>query len=249
MYKIGTSEDLWYCREKYPAEFLDVFRNNSLKPLGHATVCRHIESSLANCSEPLNVLEIGHGGFSPTFEVFKNHDKVNLYGIDEYNENSAVSSAALATLRKKYENVTFHSGYIGAKSPPEMIEDFDIVYSVSVIEHIPVEDLKIFHAELKRILKPGGIQIHSYDRPWGGEIAKMKDAIEASGFKWLDAPATEGFWELDAVGLARVVFEHPYNVMERFMYKMPRENRELFNWVTVIVKAMNASERKRLGCF
>jgi SAM-dependent methyltransferase len=240
MYKLGTSEDIWYCREKYPEVFQEPFQANALKPLGHATVCRHIESCLVGRVSPLNVLEIGHGGLSLTFEVFKDHEMVNLFGIDEYNQEAAVSRASLAALRERYENATFYSGHIGADTPSELREDFDLVYSVSVIEHIPAEDLNVFHAELKRLLKPGGMQVHSYDRPWGGEVLKMKDAIEAAGFRWLETPVIDGFWELDASRIARVVFEHPYTVMERFMYKMPREGRELYNWVTVVTKAVNA---------
>jgi len=238
MYKIGTSEDLWYCREKYPDVFLDNFKRNSLKPLGHATVCRHIEQRINDHASPLNILEVGHGALSPTFEVFKDQKSINLFGIDDYNPDITVSSVALNRLRNRYKNATFFSGYVGNDTSPELPSNFfDLVYSVSVIEHLPVDDLPTFHSELHRIIKPGGLQVHSYDRPWGGDIMAMKDAIETSGFKWVDHPITKDFWQLDINRIRRVVFEHPFNVMDSFMYKMPRENRLLCNWATVIIKA------------
>ncbi len=238
MYKIGTAEDLWYCREKFPEIFLKIFEQNSLKPLGHATVCRHIELCLDGLSSPLNILEIGHGSFSPTFEIFKNAESVNLFGIDDHDADKTVSNTALTNLRNNYKNATFFSGYVGVNTPTELPSKFfDLVYSVSVIEHIPVEDQVIFHSELRRIIKPGGIQIHSYDRPWGGDIQMMKNAIDAAGFEWVEAPVTDDFWKLDTKKLVRVVFEHPFNVMERFMHKQARQNRKLYNWATVVIKA------------
>ena len=63
--------------------------------------------------------------------------------------------------------------------------------------------------------------------------------IQDTGFEWLEAPRgdMDNFWKLDVRELARVVFEHPYVVMERFMFAFPREERELYNWVTVILGA------------
>ena len=58
MYKLGTSEDLWLCRERYPEIFLEAFKRNSLKPLGHATVCEYVNREFISTTKECNVLEI-----------------------------------------------------------------------------------------------------------------------------------------------------------------------------------------------
>jgi hypothetical protein len=40
---------------------------------------------------------------------------------------------------------------------------FDIVFSLSVVEHVPMEQLNEFHMDCLRILKPGGLLLHLID--------------------------------------------------------------------------------------
>jgi len=238
MYKIGTSEDLWACHERYPEIFPEAFKVHSLKPLGHATVCEYIRCEFMNTDKSYRVLEIGHGASSLFFRIFNSSDKIDCYGIDENDRKNTVSISALNKLRVSYPNVTFYSGYLGESNDlPSSF--FDLVFSVSVIEHVPEEQLQAFHKDVFRILKPGGSQIHSYDRPWGGDIKVMNNIIEGVGFEWLEAPIVdlEEFWKLENRELIRVVFEHPYVVMEKFMHLLPREGRRLYNFVTVLVGA------------
>lgn len=42
-------------------------------------------------------------------------------------------------------------------------DSFDVVFSISVVEHVPTEDLAAFHADQLRILKPGGMFVHAID--------------------------------------------------------------------------------------
>lgn len=48
-------------------------------------------------------------------------------------------------------------------------ESFDIIFSVSVVEHIPNDELKNFVDDCWRILKPGGIMIHAVDMYVGSD--------------------------------------------------------------------------------
>lgn len=240
MFKLGTSEDLWSCREKYPDVFLEQFRKNALKPLGHATVVEFANNWLDQDDGVLRVLEVGHGAVSTFFNLFNAHDQVELHGLDAYDKDKTVAHSGLDRLRLRYSNIQFHDGYLG--HPNDLPSDyFDLVFSVSVIEHVPTEQLKMFHDDMFRILRKGGVQMHSYDRPWAGNISLMIEAVESSGFSWLQSPLTaeeiENFWQLSNKQLARVVFEHPFNVMEKFSHSYPREGRKLYNWVTVIMGA------------
>ncbi|MEO8331582.1 MAG: methyltransferase domain-containing protein [Gallionella sp.] len=240
MFKLGNSEDLWSCRERYPEIFLEAFKRHSLKPLGHATVCEYINRKFIQTERSYRVLEIGHGASSPFFALFNSSEKIKCYGIDDNDKDKTVSVAGLNKLRASYPNVEFHSGYLGGNTGNDLPSDFfDLVFSVSVIEHVPAEQLPDFHKDIFCILRPGGVQIHSYDRPWGGDVRLMKKIIEDKCFEWLEAPRIdmENFWKLDTHELSRVVFEHPFNVMELFMQSFPREGRILYNWVTVLVGA------------
>ena len=43
-------------------------------------------------------------------------------------------------------------------------ESFDVVFSISVVEHVgTAEELAAFHEDQLRILKPGGMFIHAID--------------------------------------------------------------------------------------
>jgi SAM-dependent methyltransferase len=53
--------------------------------------------------------------------------------------------------------------FLGEKSPLLATESFDVVFSISVVEHVPTEDLAAFHEDQLRILKPGGLFIHAID--------------------------------------------------------------------------------------
>lgn len=242
MYTIASADALWRCREKYPDVFLASFQTNALKPLGHATVVEHVMAMLGDAKAPLRLLEIGHGNFSPTFSVFHDHPDVELSGIDDYDVAETVEQSSLHSLRQLYPNARFYGGYIGADSKQHLPNDyFDIVYSVSVIEHLPADALDEFFAEISRILKPNGVHIHSYDRPWGGDVSTMAASIIRTGFTFLQKPRLFRFWKVDDVQLSNIVFEHPYVVLEHFSYAIPRNERKLHNWVTVIVKASKNS--------
>ena len=68
---------------------------------------------------------------------------------------------------------------------------FDVVYSVSVIEHVPEAAALDFLADTLRILKPGGIALHAIDLYIGSEpfpYSQMRLDIYRS---WLEAPGVE----------------------------------------------------------
>lgn len=54
--------------------------------------------------------------------------------------------------------------YLGEMSPELAPEGFDVVFSISVVEHVPDDAaLAAFHADQLRILKPGGLFLHAID--------------------------------------------------------------------------------------
>lgn len=55
------------------------------------------------------------------------------------------------------------NSYLGAFSPLLKDAEFDLVYSISVIEHVADADLTAFFQDMFRILKPGGQAWHAID--------------------------------------------------------------------------------------
>lgn len=89
----------------------------------------------------------------------------------------------------------------------ENLEDefFDIVYSVSVIEHVPTDRIGDFFRDVARILKPGmllysAIDLYLGDEPMPGATqrlnAYLNASIDGTGLEFLEAPEVspeEGF--------------------------------------------------------
>lgn len=64
---------------------------------------------------------------------------------------------------------------IGDFSPNIKDGYFDCVFSVSVMEHIPLQDWPKCYEDMKRILKPGGISTHAVDlHPLDGQTASNR---------------------------------------------------------------------------
>lgn len=63
---------------------------------------------------------------------------------------------------RKFKNVSIIKDVFGANLPFEPAS-FDAVYSISVIEHIPPENLPNLFAAIKMFLRPGGYSIHCAD--------------------------------------------------------------------------------------
>ena len=149
-------------------------------------------------------------------------------------------------MRSDFPDVTFREGYIGASQDVLPDDYFDLVYSVSVIEHVPESSLPDFHADLLRILRPGGVQIHSYDVPWGRDYSAMVRAVESAGFEWLE-PRTQWLipWVTEFTPtdvslptlIARTIFEHPAIVLDVYSHKVPQDQRRLWNWTSIFMGA------------
>jgi len=75
---------------------------------------------------------------------------------------------------------------------------FDVVFSVSVVEHVPTAKLEDFFADCHRILKPGGMMAHAIDLYIFDTvndrlqiIDRYRTAIEKQGFTWYAAPVID----------------------------------------------------------
>jgi SAM-dependent methyltransferase len=85
-----------------------------------------------------------------------------------------------------------------ALMPPLAFPDafFDVIYSVSVFTHLPEEMQFAWLAELRRVLKPGGVLVASLhgERYWSADPS-VKAEVESRGFAYRTGPLTEGLPE------------------------------------------------------
>lgn len=77
--------------------------------------------------------------------------------------------------------------FLGEFNPDLPSDFFDIVYSVSVIEHVPENNCDAFLKDLVRILKPGGLSFHAIDLYVGSESAPYEQGRVDIYRDWLAA--------------------------------------------------------------
>jgi SAM-dependent methyltransferase len=76
------------------------------------------------------------------------------------------------------KNVKLIKTFIGGFSSDLTEEYFDIVFSISVVEHVIPENLPDFFKDMVRILKPGGLCIHAIDAYLGDSGYKNNQQID-----------------------------------------------------------------------
>jgi SAM-dependent methyltransferase len=134
-------------------------KNPNLKNIQDAFILAHLHKH-QNCK----IAEIG-GGQSRVLE--KLSKKNECWNIDKLEGLGAGPKAY-----KPSSNVRLVRAYVGdfdCKIPDSY---FDVVFSISVIEHILEDKLKAFFIDMSRILKPGGYCIHAIDTYLGDAISK-----------------------------------------------------------------------------
>ncbi|MEO8446316.1 MAG: class I SAM-dependent methyltransferase [bacterium] len=234
MYELGITDHWWDIAKRH-TELSN--HPNTLKPLGYAFIFELIEAF-----KPKRVLEVGHGAGSFLFSTFK--DKIEVWGLDAEVKDSSVSVEDLKNVRIWHPEVRFVEGLLGSNLAELPDNYFDLVFSVSVVEHIPEEVLPSVFKDAYRILKPGGIFAHSYDVYYGQNVKALFDAYETAGFDWLKQKDTMNvFWEkwlcpdgnIPSSLFEKVVTENPMFVSEVYMWQQVREKRQApMNYFTIL---------------
>jgi hypothetical protein len=129
--------------------------------------CWMVKAVLGNVPRGGRLLEIGAG--EPLVAGALSRLGYDVTVVDPY-DGSGNGPLEFETFRNGYPDLTF----IREQFPPQapLGEDFAAVYSISVLEHVPLEAIDAVMEGARRILAPGGMQIHAVDHVlagWGAE--------------------------------------------------------------------------------
>jgi SAM-dependent methyltransferase len=196
MFELASIPYWWKASENHP-----VFRNTHymgiLKNIGYCHVCNHVDV----LGRP-RILEIGHGPTSPLFDMFAGN--CETWGIDDTDDTPYVKDSEMAAFRSRLPHTRFVIGLLGKGKTELPSHYFDIVCSVSVMEHIPLDQLNATFSEIRRVLKPGGLVVNSYDLPYRADhcASAFYSAHTTNGLYFLNAKAKSSLeWDARNVAL------------------------------------------------
>lgn len=177
MYRFATCNDLIRLRSTYPQLKFENVYPWGLKHLGYL----YVYEQLLNLPKGLKVLEIG-AGLSLVFDkllgsIFDYHmiDTPGFYVQEDFQ-----------TKMNERNHTTFLSGLIGKDSSFINNDSFDVVFSVSALEHVPTDEIRAVCTEMYRILKPGGVMVHTID-------IFCEERTESVGMKYYQELKASGF--------------------------------------------------------
>ncbi len=127
----------------YSEEFLQLLHRRSAQT--------HAAYLLPHLKPGLRVLDFGCGPGTISVGLAKAVEPGEIHGIDM--EESQIGLARAAAQAGGHANATFHVGDVTAL--PFEDDSFDVAHCHAVLMHVP--DTKAVLAEVKRVLKPGGI--------------------------------------------------------------------------------------------
>ena len=227
MFKVATIDDWWdiACKPEYK-HLLD--QGSYLKRIGYLFVIGQIEKL-----RPKRILEFGHAR-SPLFQMFG--DQCEMWGVDD--DIPQIPAEEMEAWRNKHEqqhNARFIKGKVGeVEGLPD--DYFDLVCSVSVVEHIPLKKLNDVYNEIARTLKPGGWTVGSYDVRYGRWTKPVFKAHLTAGLEWADPKAGPVFnWNS-----RNACFEDGRHILQYYMWRIPEEEKaEKFagNCASILMRA------------
>jgi hypothetical protein len=132
---------------------------------------------------PGAMLEVG-AGYSTFFadNFAQSHE---YWMIDD---SGFYSEEKFAEAGSRRQNTRFVRGLLGDQSHELPESYFDLVFSISVLEHVPASQRMNVYSDMFRTVKEGGYIVHSIDVPTTREAYKEYECIKSAGFIIPESP-------------------------------------------------------------
>jgi 2-polyprenyl-3-methyl-5-hydroxy-6-metoxy-1,4-benzoquinol methylase len=152
--------------------YLGFFTNHYPRVFEYSWLCEQSNNLL----EESNILDIG-AGVSPLPLWFAER-RCRVVTVDNHELDRTGSNVATWNEWGFLDYASLHSRITSRNC--DMLDvtetDFDLIYSVSVIEHLPAETRRQFFSGLRRILRPGGVFLATIDLvPGTDELWNMSE--------------------------------------------------------------------------
>lgn len=112
---------------------------------------------MMGAEKPLRILDLGSGSSQNVINALRKYPHVSYVGVEP---SASAAKKAIESL-KEFPNAVVHNQLGYADIPGAALESFDIVMSLSVLEH--VKHLDSFIATSVSYAKKGGLIVHRYD--------------------------------------------------------------------------------------
>jgi hypothetical protein len=205
--RVLGDERLWELRDRYPGSF-------ALASLSYGTVRDLADSSdnlgglaryssdmkdlqrswmlkavLGNVAAGGRLAEIGAG--EPLVAGLLSRLGYEVTVVDPY-DGSGNGPREYELFQRLYPDLAFVRDQFGPGTALE--RGFDCVYSISVLEHVPLEAIGDVMTTLREVMGPGGASIHAVDHVlagWGAEehLERLRQIVELSGLEVADLEA------------------------------------------------------------
>jgi SAM-dependent methyltransferase len=178
LFRYATCDDLVSLKARFPEDcfFGDPISNASeawgLKQMGTLFCLSRILDL-----KPARVLEVGAG-----CDVLFDHRIGDLCEYWMADEAGFYSSGLFEEAAGKRKHTRFVDTRLGAFCPELPDGYFDMVFSLSVLEHVPMKDRAGVYRDMFRVLHPGGRMVHSIDRAGPGAGSSEFEIIRQAGF-------------------------------------------------------------------
>ena len=156
MLKFISKELIWHAQDDGVAELIDAKISYQLKTAQDLAIVSQLRSI-----GDKKIAEIGGGDSRVLNFLAKSNQCSNI----EKFEGKHIGPSSEINLHR-VENIP---AYIGDFDPAIKSSSFDILFSISVVEHIETSDLDNFFQDSLRILKTGGMFLHAIDLYLGDE--------------------------------------------------------------------------------
>lgn len=141
-----------------------------LKGFGYSLVVETVRKMHLQWKQRLNILDVGGGGSGVCRALYEEYSD-ECYLVDDFGIVSGDKPTAAwydsdwrESLAVKNPMVTYVFGRLGGDIIPELTEgSFDLIFSVSTLEHIPMSKWSDVFDHMFTLLKPNGHIVHTID--------------------------------------------------------------------------------------